>query len=67
MVKCEETKIYYEQNNIRVSNQLKIINELKDGPRSMTDLSVKLSLSFTAISKIVNELNQADVVVLEKV
>lgn len=67
MVKCEETKIYYEQNNIRVSNQLKIINELKDGPRSMTDLSVKLSLSFTAISKIVNELNQAGVVVLEKV
>lgn len=48
--------VFENQNNLRVLNQIKVVDFLKKGPASCVDLAHKLSLSYTAIAKIVDEL-----------
>ena len=49
--------IFQSQNNIRVSNQIALIESLKDGPKSITNLAKEMSLSYTALVKIIDELS----------
>jgi DNA-binding Lrp family transcriptional regulator len=51
-----EKVVFENQNNFRVLNQIRLVAELQKGPQSFTALSEKLSLSITAIAKIVKEL-----------
>lgn len=53
---------FENQYNFRVSNQIKVISALRSGPLSLNDLADKLNVSFTAISKIVDQLVEADIV-----
>jgi hypothetical protein len=55
----KDKAVFENQNNFRVLNQIHVISELVKGPRSCQDLSKALGLSFTAISKIVDELCQS--------
>lgn len=52
---------FTNQLNFRVDNQLKVISILQNGPQSLNYLADKLNVSFTAISKIVNQLIEFDV------
>lgn len=52
---------FNNQYNFRVDNQIKIINLLKNGQQSINYLADKLNLSFTAVSKIVEQLISYDV------
>lgn len=45
-----------KRNEIRIANQIEIINLLRRGKRTTTELAKRLGVSFTAISKIVDEL-----------
>ena len=47
---------FNNQYNFRVDNQIKLINLLKNGQQSINYLAEKLDLSFTAVSKIVEQL-----------
>ncbi len=51
-----EKVVFENQNNFRVLNQIRLVAELQKGPQSFTALAEKLSLSITAIAKIVKEL-----------
>ena len=51
-----EKVVFENQNNFRVLNQIHLVAELQKGPQSFTALAEKLSLSITAIAKIVKEL-----------
>ncbi|MCQ2815252.1 MAG: ROK family transcriptional regulator [Bacilli bacterium] len=50
------------QYNFRVDNQLKLLFELRNGPTSLNDLAVKLGISLTAITKIVDQLVNENVI-----
>lgn len=52
---------FNNQYNFRVDNQIKLINLLKNGQQSINYLADKLNLSFTAVSKIVEQLISYDV------
>ena len=45
-----------KRNEIRIDNQIEIINLLRCGKRTTTELAKRLGVSFTAISNIVDEL-----------
>lgn len=45
-----------KRNEIRIDNQMEIINLLRRGKRTTTELAKRLGVSFTAISNIVDEL-----------
>ena len=45
-----------KRNEIRIDNQIEIINLLRRGKRTTTELAKRLGISFTAISNIVDEL-----------
>ena len=45
-----------KRNEIRIDNQIEIINLLRRGKRTTTELAKRLGVSFTAISNIVDEL-----------
>lgn len=47
---------FSNQYDFRVDNQLKVISALQSGQKSLNDLADKLNISFTAISKIVNQM-----------
>lgn len=53
---------YENQYNLRVANELKVITALKNGPMSLNDLAEKLGVSFTAISKIVDQMIETNIV-----
>lgn len=55
-------KTYENQYNLRVANQIKVISALKNGPMSLNDLADKLNVSFTAISKIVDQLIETNII-----
>lgn len=48
--------IFQRQNNIRVSNQIVLIESLKDGPKAITALANDMAISYTAAVKIIGEL-----------
>lgn len=52
----KEKAVFENQNNFRVLNQIKVMDALKKGPQSCAQLSKKLSLSFTGMTKILSEL-----------
>jgi predicted NBD/HSP70 family sugar kinase len=57
MINSLKDKIAWDnQNNIRVSNQIAVVEALKEGPKSCSELANSLGLSNTAIKKIVVEL-----------
>lgn len=60
-----EQNIWQNQNNIRVANQIKVINLLKQNPMSCSMLAQKLALSNTAVEKIVDELYEKKLLVNE--
>lgn len=45
-----------KRNEIRIDNQIEIINLLRRGKRTTTELAKRLGISFTAISNIIDEL-----------
>lgn len=53
---------FSNQYDFRVDNQLKVIAALQNGQQSLNDLAEKLDISFTAISKIINQLIDYDIV-----
>jgi len=57
---------FENQYNFRVENQIKVISALRNGPLSLNDLANKINVSFTAITKIVDQLKQSGVVVFLK-
>lgn len=48
--------VFQRQNNIRVSNQIFLIESLKDGPKAITSLANEMAISYTAVVKIITEL-----------
>lgn len=52
---------FENQYNLRVANQIKVIAALRNGPLSLNDLADKLNVSFTAISKIVDQLIETNI------
>ncbi len=57
-----DMQTFENQNNLRVSNQIKVLSTLKKGPQSLNALAERLNVSFTAISKIIDELEENNVV-----
>jgi len=55
-------KTFENQYNLRVANQIKVISALKNGPMSLNDLADKLNVSFTAISKIIDQMIENGIV-----
>lgn len=53
---------YENQYNFRVANELKVLTALKSGPLSLNDLAEKLGVSFTAISKIIDQMIETNLV-----
>lgn len=53
---------YENQYNLRVANQLKVLTALKNGPLSLNDLAEKLDVSFTAISKIIDQMIETNLI-----
>jgi predicted NBD/HSP70 family sugar kinase len=60
----KEKVVFENQNNFRVLNQIRVMDSLKKGPKSCVVLSEELSLSFTAIAKIVNELCESGLTIM---
>ena len=52
---------FNNQYNFRVDNQIKILNILRNGQQSINSLAEKINVSFTAASKIVDQLISFDV------
>ena len=50
------------RNEIRIDNQIEIINLLRRGKRTTTELAKRLGVSFTAISNIVDELVKSNLI-----
>ncbi|MCF0108029.1 MAG: ROK family transcriptional regulator [Bacilli bacterium] len=53
---------YENQYNLRVANELKVLTALKSGPKSLNDLAEKLGVSFTAVSKIIDQMVESNLV-----
>lgn len=49
--------------NIRVANQLNLTSLLLDGPKSLSELTQQMDLSFTALIRIVEETKKAGIIV----
>ena len=58
--------ILQNQTNIRIYNQVRIIELFKEGPKSCSDLAKILNLSNTAVERIVDELASNNIVELDK-
>ena len=54
--------ILQNQTNIRIYNQVRIIELFKEGPKSCSDLAKILNLSNTAVERIVDELASNNIV-----
>jgi N-acetylglucosamine repressor len=51
----ENKSFFQSSSTVRVSNQMKLVSLLRNGPKSLTYLTKEMGLSFTAVTKIVSE------------